>query len=86
MTGLSIAITKAIENFPGEKMLFLDSLSTMLLYNNEEVIGKFSNFILNKMRLQNISTIMLTLYADADKKIIKTISNFVDEVKTWKPN
>jgi len=86
LTGLSIAITKAIENFPGEKMLFLDSLSTMLLYNNEEVIGKFSNFILNKMRLQNISTIMLTLYADADKKIIKTISNFVDEVKTWKPN
>jgi KaiC/GvpD/RAD55 family RecA-like ATPase len=86
VTGMSIAITKAVDNLPGEKMLFFDSLSTMLIYNSEDVVAKFSNFIINKMRIQNVSTIMLILDADKDKKTINIISTFVDEVRTWQPN
>lgn len=83
ITGLSLAINQAIKLMPSEKMVFFDSLSALLIYNNESVIGKFSNFIINRMRSENISTVMIVLESDMDKKIIKTIESFVDEVKKW---
>jgi len=81
ITDISIAINKAITLIQGEKVLVLDSLSALLIYNSEDVVGKFSNFVINKMRVNDISTIMLILGSDVDRKIIKTIESFVDEVK-----
>jgi len=83
ITELSIVINKATEHLPGKKTIFFDSLSTLLIYNDESSIGKFSNFIINKMRSKDISTIMIALESDMDKKVIKLITSFVDEVKKW---
>jgi len=80
ITGISIAINKSIKSIPNEKVLFLDSISTMLMYNDENVIGKFSNFILNKMRMYGVSSIVLALNSDMDKNVIKNIETIVDEV------
>ena len=80
ITGLSLAINKAVDLMSNETLVFFDSLSTLLVYNNEQVVGKFTNFLINKLRTKNVSTIMLTLESDSDKKIIKTIQSFVDEV------
>ena len=66
---------------PNDKILLIDSLSALLVYNSEDIIGKFTNFIINKMRLTDVSTIIICLKSDADRKIIKTIESFVDEVK-----
>lgn len=80
ITGISIAVNKSVKAIPGEKILFLDSLSTLLMYNDEKVIGKFSNFILNKMRLYGISSVVLALNSDMNKNIMKNIESIVDEV------
>jgi len=82
ITGLSLAISQATKSLPGDKIILFDSLSTLLIYNSEHTIGKFSNFIINKLRYQNISTILIVLDSDAEKRIIKTIESFVDEVIT----
>ncbi len=81
ITAISIAITKSVENLSGEKNLFVDSLSTMLMYNDANMIGRFSNFFINKMRIAGVDTIILALESDIDKDIIKKIEAFVDEVK-----
>jgi len=83
VTQIAIAINKAIDNIPGEKAVLFDSLSTLLIYNNEDVVGKFSNFIINRLRLKNVSTVLIVLESDIDKRIIKTVESFVDEVKKW---
>ena len=81
ITGLSIAINKAVQAIPGEKVLFIDSLSALLIYNDDCTIAKFSNFIINKMRINNVKTIIIALDSDADTKTIKIVSSFADEVK-----
>lgn len=82
VTGLSLAINQAVKLLPRDKIVLFDSLSTLLIYNSEQTIGKFSNFIINKLRYKNISVILIALDSDADKRIIKTIGSFVDEVIT----
>jgi KaiC/GvpD/RAD55 family RecA-like ATPase len=81
LTAIAIAINESVKYIVGKKILFLDSLSALLLYNNPETIGKFSNFLINKMRSYEIDTIMLVLESDVSKDIIQKIESFADEVK-----
>lgn len=81
LTSLSIAVNEAISNIKGKKILFLDSLSVLLVYNDANTIGKFSNFLLNKMRASDVDTLMLALESDMDKDVIKQIESFSDETK-----
>lgn len=84
LTNISIAINETAKQLHGQKILFLDSLSTLLLHNNPTSVGRFSNFLINKMREDNISVALLTLESDMSKEVIKQISSFVDEV--YRPN
>ncbi len=81
LTSMSIAINESIENIDGEKTLILDSLSTLLIYNDARTMGKFSNFLVNKMRSLEADAVILTLESDVDKDIIKKIQSFVDKVE-----
>ena len=79
--GISIALTEASASSEGSKIVLLDSVSTMLIYNSEEVICKFFNFMINKMRVNDVSSVLFVLSTDMEKTAIKTIEMFVDEVK-----
>jgi KaiC/GvpD/RAD55 family RecA-like ATPase len=81
LTAMSIAIHESVKHLEGEKLLFLDSLSTLLIYNDANTIGRFSNFLVNKMRSYDVQTIILSVETDMDKNIIKQIESFVDEVR-----
>ena len=81
ITGLSIALNQAIKSLGKETTVIFDSLSTLLIYNSEEVIGRFSNAIISMMQLSNVSGLFFVLESDMDKNILNTISSFVDEVK-----
>ncbi len=81
LTTIGIAVNESIKQLLDHPVLILDSLSILLLYNDAETIGKFSNFLVNKMRQYGVETVILALESDVDKDIIKTISTIVDEVK-----
>ena len=80
IVGISFAINAGIEHMPGDKILFFDSLSTLLMYNDEFVVGRFSNFIVNKLRANGVSGVILALESDFEKDILKNVQSFVDEV------
>lgn len=80
LTEISIAINELAEEVKGDKVLLLDSLSTLLIYNDAEVIGKFSHFFINKLHLSGISTIILALESDLNKDLIMKIESMSDEV------
>jgi KaiC/GvpD/RAD55 family RecA-like ATPase len=81
ITAVAISVSAAVDRLPGERVLFLDSLSTLLLYNDEKVIGQFSNFIINKMLVSGVASIIMALTSDIDKEVIRQIMAFVDEVR-----
>jgi len=80
ITSLSMTINQAIKLIPGDKVVLFDSLNVLLIYNSEQTIGKFSNFIINRLRTKDVDAILIALDSDMDKKIIKTVESFVDEV------
>lgn len=81
LTTMSISITESVKNLNSPKLLFLDSLSILLIYNDAKTLGKFSNFIMNKMRELDVDTVLLALESDTDKDVIKQIESIADEVK-----
>lgn len=81
LTDTSIAIDKAIEVISGEKVLLLDSLSVLLVYNQATRAGKFASFIANKMRASDVETVILALESDMDTDVINQIKTVVDEVR-----
>lgn len=83
LTSLSIAINETMKHIAGKKILLVDSLSTLLIYNDAATIGRFSNFLINKMNAFDVDIIVLTLESDIDKDIIRKIQSFVDEVRRF---
>jgi KaiC/GvpD/RAD55 family RecA-like ATPase len=81
LTLIGISITESIKKIPGKKILFLDSMSTLITYHDVLVLGRFSNFVLNKMRSLDVETVILALESDSDKQVIQQLSSIVDEVK-----
>jgi KaiC/GvpD/RAD55 family RecA-like ATPase len=82
LTAISIAINESMKHITGGgRVLFLDSLSTLMIYNDASTVGKFSNFIINKMSTFGVDIIVLSLDSDIDKDIMKKIKSFVEEVR-----
>ncbi len=81
LLAISIAVSESVKHLTGEKVLLLDSLSILLMYNDAAAVGKFSNFIINKMRYVGVATAILVLESDFDKEVTKQIASIVDGVK-----
>ncbi len=63
-----------------EKFLLLDSLSTLLIYNNAQSVKKFSHFLINKLRMDGMSGIFVTLEDDASRDLTDTLIHLCDSV------
>ena len=83
LTAIGVAIDTSTRNISGKPILIIDSLSTLLIHNSANMIGKFSNFIINKMRSSNVDTVILLLESDMDKEIIKQVESVADEMKKY---
>ena len=82
LTELAIALTQAINSMggSGDRFLFLDSLSTLLIYNTSDTIAQFSHFLVTRIRLCGLKGIFISIKRDVDEKLLATLSEFVDEV------
>lgn len=80
LTGISIAINELITAIPGKKFVFLDSLSTLLIYNSLGSMEKFSHFLANRFRLNGVTSVFLSLEGDLNPELLNTLSKFCDKV------
>ncbi|MBI3036092.1 hypothetical protein HYY71_07270 [Candidatus Woesearchaeota archaeon] len=60
--------------------LIFDSLSTMLIYNDESTVTKFAHDITKKLAVAHANSILPCLSEDANSVLIKDIAMFVDKV------
>jgi len=78
LTELSIEITKLTRT--GQFDFFcIDSLSTLLIYNDSEMTGKFIYFITNKMKILGIKSVLIISDKENKEKIKKLIEQICDQ-------
>jgi len=80
LTNISISITTALKNLPKDKnrILILDTISTLMLYNNRNTVIKFIHYLSGEIRKYGIKSFIFTLDEESDKSIISEISRFCD--------
>lgn len=81
LTDLSIALTQVFPKIESEKkFLFLDSISTLLIFNSPEVIGRFSHALTAKMRALGVSGAIISIPSDTEPAIRQMLSALCDKV------
>jgi len=81
VTQIGIAVSKAMMSVKGEKTIFLDSLSTMLIHNDSSVVGRFSSFLMGKMKDVGVDGCVMALTSDMDKDVLKFAQTIADKVE-----
>lgn len=71
---------KATEKIKGNKFIFIDSISTMLIYNKSDVFTRFTHSILTRMRMNGSRGILLCLENETDKAVHAEIVQLCDKV------
>lgn len=81
LTDISIALSQAIEGIDEEKerFLFVDSLGTLMMYNDDKAVGKFAHSLINKVREWGIKSVMLTLEEEAEEEVMSQVKQFCDK-------
>jgi KaiC/GvpD/RAD55 family RecA-like ATPase len=80
LSNLCIGISRAVNRFSEEKFLLLDSLSTLLIYNDAKAVAKFAHLLTEKMRRWGASGSLLTVEMNAERDVVSQLAPFCDKV------
>ena len=82
LTDLAIAMTQAIESMKHKenKFIFLDSLSTLLIYNPFEVTAKFVHFIITRLRVFGLVGLIISIEKQIDERMLNILIEMCDKV------
>lgn len=81
LTEISVALDGIIRSFgDGDRFLFVDSLSTLAIYNDLGTILRFSHFLSGKMRADGVDVILISTETKTDEELVKTVSQFCDRI------
>jgi hypothetical protein len=80
LTTISIAIKGSMDKIQGNKFVFIDSISSMLIHNEPAVFAKFIHGILTKMRISGTSGLLISLDKDAESDVRAEIAQLCDKI------
>jgi len=83
LTGLGIAITKAMALIENKEnmVIILDSVSTLLIYNDPNLIIRFLHMLVNKVRLNDAIGVLFSAKNAIDPIVTAQITAFSDSVR-----
>lgn len=81
LTEISITLGQVAKSIPDKhKFLFLDSISTLLMYNQDKVVAKFVHSLTTKLREWEMGGVLLTMKKETDEKMISLLNQFSDKL------
>jgi hypothetical protein len=81
LTECSIAVAEFVDRMvPGRSFVFMDSISTLLIYNNETSVAKFIHHLTIKMRMRGIGGIFCLIQGQVDLHLRAEIGQLFDKV------
>ncbi|PIU21484.1 MAG: hypothetical protein COT15_01955 [Candidatus Diapherotrites archaeon CG08_land_8_20_14_0_20_34_12] len=82
LSDLNILIERALSRLQGsKKFVFVDSVTTLLIYNQEKSVEKLIHRIVEKNRLKKIVTVILVTKS-TNQELIQCIAQFCDKIIT----
>ena len=86
LTDLGIVISEIIPQLPGtKKCIMFDSVSMLLIHTPSVTASKFFHFVVNKLKLSEVSGIFLCVEKGLDPVILSQMSSFVDKIVDFEP-
>ena len=79
LTELSLTLTKLLDSQKFDYLLF-DSLSTLLVYEEELVVTKFIHSLMSKVRVVKCKSVFTCLKRDVESVLIKDLNMFADRI------
>ena len=81
LTDLGIAISEILKQIPEKKKcIMFDSVSMLLIHIPSVTASKFFHFVVNKLKLSDVSGIFLCVEKGLDPVILSQMSSFVDKI------
>jgi len=82
LTDLGITLTEAINVLKNKerKFVIIDSLSTLLVYNDLETVARFMHFIISKLRVFGLVGILISIEKQIDEKAVNLLIEMCDEI------
>ena len=80
LTQISISINEAINRIKGDKFLFIDSVTTMLIHNQPNTFAMFIHTVLTKMRVNGVDGYLISLETETNKEVRAEIAQLCDKV------
>lgn len=81
LTDLGVAISQSLELMgKGKKFLFIDNLSTFLIYNEPVMMSEFTHFLVNQMKIHDVIGVLISIHEELGTEFINKIQNFCDEI------
>ncbi len=81
LTEIIIILNQLLKRLEAKKIIIiLDSVNTLLLYNEKKPVLQFTHFLVNKTRLVNAGAVFLSLKKDTDQDLLAQMTQFFDKV------
>jgi hypothetical protein len=80
LTQISLHIGELIKSVNGQKYLYIDSLTTMLIHNQARIFASFIHSILTKLRMSNVNGLMFSISKGIDEEVRNEIAQLCDKV------
>ena len=77
---MNVTISEQLQKIASnQKFLFLDSISTLLVYNSSQAVEKFCHTVISKNRDANTIIILLAVNSEENKNTLGSLHQFVDQ-------
>ena len=85
LSELGLAFIQAIQAMPeGKRFIFMDALSTLLIYNSAGTTARFSHFLMTKIKLLGLNGVFMSVEEGLDKQLLSQIEQFCDKCIHYK--
>ena len=82
LTSLSLAITAAIDT-GGFDYVILDSINTLLVYNDQKTVQKFVHYLVGKLKSFGVAGILIGVEDDSFHSLKPMLTQFCDNCVTF---
>ncbi len=79
ITTLNIAISEILRRTEQKKFLIMDTISTLLLYNDAESVEKLLHSLSNKLRLLDTNAFFISIKSEENQALEDIVSQFCDK-------
>ena len=78
LTDLCIALAKMMSEEKGVKFVFVDSISTLLIYNDSKSVARFCHSVTEKLRSVNLPAALVFVEMEEGKDVVAQMAQFCD--------